>query len=104
MNKMDLGTITDCKGRKTVVKAGREYAIIYRDIQNHNAVTVDLSPRLNYEHDGYIGHDDCEGNPHGPRFVFDETAKEVWDAMPTSRIIAVLPRREYDKMMMKIFG
>ena len=100
-----LGTITDRRGRKNIVKRREQYAIIYAGTRNFSRINVDTTAFLNYDHDGYLGHDDCEGRSYGPRFLFDETEdREIWDAMPTERIIAVVPIDEYNKKITELFG
>ena len=90
-----IGTITDRNGVKTPIREKTQYAVIY--------FTVDTSAYQNYEHDEYLGHDDCEGTPHGPRFLFDKNDGDVtWNAVGKDRIMAVIPYKSLDEVKEKV--
>ena len=95
-------TITDNKGRKTVITNKGTYAVVYKD--EDGKLQLDKGAYLNYDHDGYIGHDDCEGNGHGRRFLIDGVEKDFLRVVDRKNVIAVIPTKEFMKKVLELFA
>ena len=95
-------TITDSKGRKTAITNKGTYAVVYKD--EDGEVQLDKGAYLNYDHDGYIGHDDCEGRGYGRRFLIDGVENDYLGAVDREDVIAVIPTKEFMKKVLELFA
>lgn len=95
-------TITDNKGRKTEITCKGTYTVVYKD--EDGKPQLDRGAYLNYYHDGYIGHDDCEGNGHGRRFLIDGAKIDYLGIVDRKNIIAVIPTEEFMEKVLKLFA
>ena len=98
MKKM---TITDAKGRKTEITDEGTYTVIFKDRRGNPQ--IDTGVYLNYPHDGYIGHDDCEGRGAGNRYLVDGAEDDYLFTMKREDVLAVIPEKEFMKKVLELF-
>lgn len=94
-------TITDNKGRKTEITNEGTYTVLYKD--EDGELQLDKGAYLNYDHDGYIGHDDCEGRGYGRRFLIDGAENDFIGAVDRENVIAVIPTKEFMEKVLELF-
>lgn len=95
-------TITDNKGRTTEITNEDTYVVVYEN--EDGEPQLDENAYLNYDHDGYIGHDDCEGRGYGRRFLIDGVENEFICAVAREKVIAVIPAEEFKKKVLELFA